>query len=149
MSQITRSALVPYNAKQMYALVNDVLRYPEFLPWCQQSTIVKQGENWMEAELSVQKGAFKQAFTTRNVGVPGESIQMNLANNSGAFKKLTGQWLFIALGKDSCKIEFSLELELGASSLGFILKPLFNSIATTMVDAFSKRAKVIYGDPHE
>lgn len=145
MSQITRSALVPYSAEQMYDLVNDVLCYPEFLPWCQHSAILEQDENWMEAELSVQKRGFKQTFTTRNVGVPGKSLQMTLANSSGAFKKLEGHWLFTTLAANSCKIEFSLELELGASPLGLVLKPLFNTIATTMVEAFSQRAKVIYG----
>jgi ribosome-associated toxin RatA of RatAB toxin-antitoxin module len=143
MSEITRTALVPYSAEQMYNLVNDVLCYPEFLPWCKRSTIIETGTYWMEAELAIHKGPVEQTFSTRNTGIPYESIQMVLRN--GPFKKLQGQWLFKVLDDNSCKIEFTLDFELGQTPLAFILKPLFNNIATTMVDAFYQRAQVVYG----
>jgi ribosome-associated toxin RatA of RatAB toxin-antitoxin module len=142
MSEISRTALVPYSAEQMYSLVNDVQTYPEFLPWCKRSTILEEGANWMEVELAVNKGPVEQCFTTRNTGIPNESIAMEL--KQGPFKKLHGQWLFKALDDKSCKIEFKLEFELGASPLALILKPLFNKIATTMVDAFYQRAQIVY-----
>ncbi|MSP53060.1 MAG: type II toxin-antitoxin system RatA family toxin [Gammaproteobacteria bacterium] len=147
MSEITRTALVPYSTQQMYSLVNDVEAYPEFLPWCKRSTIIDSGTNWMEAELAVHKGPVEQTFSTRNTGIPYESIQMVLSN--GPFKKLHGQWLFNVLDDKSCKIEFKLDFELGQTPLAFILRPLFNKIATTMVDAFYQRARVIYGAAHD
>ena len=149
MSEIVRTALVPYSAQQMYLLVNDVVAYPEFLPWCKRSTILESGHNWMEVELAVHKGPVEQCFTTRNSGIPNESIQMNLKSEKLAIQKLHGEWLFKALDDASCKIEFKLELELGHSPLAMILKPLFNKIATTMVDAFYQRARVIYGAAHD
>lgn len=149
MSEISRTALVTYSAEQMYLLVNDVSAYPEFLPWCKGSTILESGTHWMEVELTVHKGPVEQRFTTHNTGVPNESIQMNLKSEKLDIKKLHGEWLFKALDANSCKIEFKLEFELGHSPLAMILKPLFNKIATTMVDAFYQRARVIYGAEHD
>lgn len=145
MPEISRTALVPYSAEQMYSLVNDVQTYPEFLPWCKRSTILEIGDHWMEVELAIRKGPLEQSFITRNSVVPNKSIQMNLRSKNFDITKLQGEWQFKALDDNSCKIEFKLEIELGISSLAIFLKPLFNNIATTMVDAFYQRAKEVYG----
>ncbi|MGC4009810.1 MAG: type II toxin-antitoxin system RatA family toxin, partial [Pseudomonas sp.] len=72
-THIQRSALLPYPAKALYDLVNDVARYPEFLPWCSASTVLEASDTAMRAELTVAKGSITQRFTTRNVLVPGQS----------------------------------------------------------------------------
>ena len=85
-THIQRSALLPYPARALFDLVNDVKRYPEFLPWCSASQVLEESESLMRAELTVAKGSLSQRFTTRNVLVPGTSIEMNLEN--GPFTEL-------------------------------------------------------------
>ena len=114
-THIQRSALLPYPAKALYDLVNDVARYPEFLPWCSASTVLAESDTAMRAELTVAKGSITQRFTTRNVLVPGQSIEMNL--EEGPFTQLHGVWTFKALGDKACKISLDLTFDYaGASS---------------------------------
>lgn len=105
-THIQRSALLPYPARALFDLVNDVKRYPEFLPWCSASQVLEESESLMRAELTVAKGSLSQRFTTRNVLVPGASIEMNLEN--GPFTELHGVWQFKALGEKACKITLDL-----------------------------------------
>ncbi len=77
-THIQRSALLPYPAQALYDLVNDVASYPEFLPWCSASTVIETSDTHMRAKLEVAKGGMSQHFVTRNVLVPGRSIEMNL-----------------------------------------------------------------------
>jgi len=142
-THIQRSALLPYPAKALYDLVNDVARYPEFLPWCSASTVLSESETAMRAELTVAKGSITQRFTTRNVLVPGQSIEMNL--EEGPFTQLHGVWTFKALGDKACKISLDLTFDYAGALVKATLGPLFTQAANTMVDAFCQRAKQLHG----
>ncbi|WP_127471027.1 type II toxin-antitoxin system RatA family toxin [Thiomicrorhabdus aquaedulcis] len=142
MKKITRSALLPYSATQIYNLVNDVNAYPAFLPWCGGARVVSQNGLEMIAEVTIAKAGIKQTFRTRNHLVPPERIGMQL--EQGPFKALTGEWTFKALDVDACKIFFEVEFEVN-SLLGLALGPIFEHIASTMVDSFCERAKHVYG----
>jgi ribosome-associated toxin RatA of RatAB toxin-antitoxin module len=141
--RINRSALVMFSAQQMYELINDVRSYPEFLPWCASATLLEDDGINMRASLEVSKGGMRQSFTTNNSLKAHEKISMTLVE--GPFRKLKGDWNFIALREDACKVELDLEFELkqGVAKLAF--GPVFNQAANTMVDAFCERAKVVYG----
>ena len=78
MSRISRSALVSYSAKQMYDLVSDIESYSDFLPGCRRGTIIQQSGNEVEAALELAKGSMSYQFSTRNIMVPYESIDMRL-----------------------------------------------------------------------
>ena len=142
-THIQRSALLPYPAQALYDLVNDVARYPEFLPWCASSEVLEVSENHMRASLEVAKGGLSQRFTTRNVLVPGQSIELNL--EQGPFEHLHGQWLFKALGEKACKISLELSFDYAGAIMRATLGPLFNQASNTMVDAFCERARQLYG----
>lgn len=142
-THIQRSALLPYPASALYALVNDVDRYPEFLPWCSSAQILEQDEGLMRAGLTVAKGGLSQQFTTRNTLVPDDSITMDL--EKGPFKQLHGVWSFKALGDKACKISLDLSFEYDSAIVRATLGPLFNQAANTMVDAFCQRARALYG----
>ena len=144
--RINRSALVMFSAQQMYELINDVASYPEFLPWCASATVLEADELVMRASLEVSKGGMRQSFTTQNSLKAHEKISMTLLE--GPFRKLKGDWNFVALRDDACKVELDLEFELkqGVAKLAF--GPVFNQAANTMVDAFCERAKVVYGVGH-
>jgi ribosome-associated toxin RatA of RatAB toxin-antitoxin module len=142
MKSIQRSALLPFSAQQMFDLVNDVNRYPEFLPWCGGSEVVSQGADFMEASVTIAKMGIHQTFTTYNQLISGESIHMELKD--GPFKSLNGCWHFKSLSDEACKISFEVSFEMKAGVLSKVLAPVFEQIASTMVDSFCKRAKEVY-----
>ncbi len=147
MPAITRSALVGYNARQMYALVENIEAYPGFLPWCRSSEIIARRENATTAKLSVGLKGISQAFTTENLNRPGEAIEMKLVE--GPFKSFRAAWKFHALADHASRIEFTMDYQFSAGLLAKVLGPLFDHIANTMVDAFHKRAQAVYGPPQD
>lgn len=142
-THIQRSALLPYPAKALYDLVNDVANYPAFLPWCASTTVIEHTDTLMRASLQVAKGGISQQFVTRNTLVPGQSIEMNL--EEGPFTELHGLWQFKALTDKACKISLDLSFEYSGQLVRATLGPLFNQAANTLVDAFCQRAKQLYG----
>lgn len=142
MTQVNRSALMPYDAQFMFEIVNDVAAYPEFLPWCGRVEIHQQNDHLMEASIQMQMTGLNQWFRTRNNIVPGQSIEMTLLD--GPFKSLDGQWQFVAIAEDGCKIELLLNFEVKQGLAARILKPAFSRIANTMVDSFCERARIIH-----
>ncbi|MCJ8169860.1 type II toxin-antitoxin system RatA family toxin [Atopomonas sediminilitoris] len=140
---IQRSALLPLPAQVLYDLVNDVARYPEFLPWCSASQVLENSAEQMVARLDIAKGGVSQSFVTRNVLVAGERIEMNLVE--GPFSRLNGVWHFKALGEQACKISLDLSFDYAGALAKATLGPLFNQAANTMVDAFCQRAKQLHG----
>jgi ribosome-associated toxin RatA of RatAB toxin-antitoxin module len=144
-THIQRSALLPYPAQALYDLVNDVARYPEFLPWCSSAEIIESTESLMRASLGVAsgQGGLSQHFVTRNTLTPGQSIEMNL--EEGPFTKLHGLWVFKPLGEKACKISLDMTFDYAGAIVKATLGPLFNQAANTLVDAFCQRAKQLYG----
>ncbi|MCE9661167.1 MAG: type II toxin-antitoxin system RatA family toxin [Burkholderiales bacterium] len=143
MNTITRSALVGYGAEAMYALVEDIEAYPQFLPWCRSSRVIERNGDITLAELSVGLKGINQSFTTRNLNRPGTSIELELV--AGPFRRFRASWRFHALGPHAAKIEYSMAYELAGGVLGRVLESLFDHIANTMVDAFIRRAEAVYG----
>jgi ribosome-associated toxin RatA of RatAB toxin-antitoxin module len=142
MTNITHTKKVSYSAQKMYALVNDVGAYPEFLPWCKASEVLTETDKLMIAILTIQKGFFEQSFTTKNILQAPSHITMNL--KEGPFKHLTGTWSFDEIDDDNCEIKFELDFVFNSFKLAFFLEPLFKKIADTMIEAFIKRAEFIY-----
>lgn len=140
---VSRSALVPYAASEMYALVADVEKYPGFLPWCRKARIREPGTDTVEASLEIGRGPIRKTFTTRNVMTRDARIDIGLID--GPFKHLKGCWRFVTLDDQGCRIVLDLEFELSNALLRKTLGPLFSEIANTMVDAFCRRAEELYG----
>lgn len=145
MKKITRTALLPYSAKQMYDLVNDVAAYPQFLPWCGGAEVLQQSESAMRASVTIAKAGIKQNFTTQNHLVDGKRIEMQLVD--GPFKTMRGEWQFKVLDEQACKILFEIEFEMNSGILNMAIGPIFEQIASTMVDSFCERAKQVYPNP--
>jgi ribosome-associated toxin RatA of RatAB toxin-antitoxin module len=145
MKRITRTAISPHSAGELYALVEDVESYPRFLPWCLASTVHERTAGATRATLTVGLSGLRQSFTTLNQNRPGEAIDMRLVE--GPFKAFAAGWRFTPLGAEACRIEFSLEVEFSNGMLARLLEPLFDNIANTMVDAFTRRADERYGRP--
>lgn len=144
MPTIERSALVPYSDAQMYALVNDVDRYPEFVPGCRTATVLESTDGMKVARLDISKAGISKSFTTRNSLEPHERIGMELVD--GPFQYLRGGWSFHALDQNACKIVLKLEFEFANRLLGMAFGKIFNELQSRMVDAFVQRAQQVYGN---
>ena len=148
MPQISRTALVPYSAEQMYQLVNDVQSYPQFLPGCTGSRILESTPGQMTAAVDVSKAGISKTFTTRNQLTSNQSILMNLVD--GPFKKLIGGWKFTPLSQEACRIEFHLDFEFTNKLIELAFGRVFKELAANMVQAFTVRAvEVAYALPEK
>ncbi len=145
MPQIERSALVFYSAQQMFDLVNAVPDYPQFLPGCSSARIVSQSGTDMVATLTVSKAGISHSFTTRNSLVPYQSIAMQLVD--GPFKQLKGGWSFVPLNDKACKVILQLEFEFSSKLIQFAFGKMFSELTASMVNAFTQRARQVYGEP--
>ena len=143
MALVEKSVLIEYSAAQMYALVENVAAYPEFLPWCGGTEILRKEGDVTRAAIIIDFRGIKQRFSTENRATPPRLIEMTLVE--GPFRKLDGTWSFKALGDDACKVEFRLHYEFSSKLLEKIFGPVFHFIASTFVDAFVKRARQLYG----
>lgn len=142
MAVVEKSVLLSYSAEQMFALVDNVADYPQFLPWCGGTSVTVLDENKIRATVHIDYHHVKQSFTTENTRVAPQRIDISLLD--GPFKLLDGSWHFIALTSTACKIEFRLNYEFSSKLLEKVVGPVFNYIASTFVEAFIKRAEIVY-----
>jgi ribosome-associated toxin RatA of RatAB toxin-antitoxin module len=143
MTRIVRSALLPYPAAHVFELVNDVERYPEFIPWCTGAEVMTTDVSTVVAALTVQQGRIRERFVTRNSLRFPERIELTLVE--GPFRRFAGLWSFTRLGDAGCKVELDLDFEM---SFGLVQKAFggfFGRAAGSLVDAFCERARALYG----
>lgn len=146
MKTVQKSVLIWYTAQEMFDLVTDVAKYPQFLPWCDQARVVEGDEHGMVAEIGIAFAGIHQTFVTRNEHVPGHKVDMKLV--SGPFSNLDGHWTFTPVGdagQRACKVELELGYGFKNMALASLVGPVFDKIAGSMVDAFVKRAEQVYG----
>lgn len=144
MPVINRHAIVPYTPAQMYALVDAIEAYPEFLPWCKGAREWSRDEDQVKASIDLAKGGLQKSFTTLNRLQHNKMIEMRLVE--GPFRHLEGFWRFEPLGgEQACKVKLDLEYEFSNALLSMTVGPVFNQVANTLVDAFCQRAQTIYG----
>jgi ribosome-associated toxin RatA of RatAB toxin-antitoxin module len=141
MKRIARSAIVEHAAGQMYALVEDIEAYPQFLPWCRAAQVRERSAHRTIATLTVGLKGMRYEFSTENANRPTEAIDMRL--REGPFRRFEAHWRFHPLGPHAARIEFAMAYELAGGLVARALAPLFDSIANTMVDAFKRRADQI------
>jgi ribosome-associated toxin RatA of RatAB toxin-antitoxin module len=142
MTRVEKSALVKFSAQQMFDLVGDIERYPQFLPWCNGSRILKREGNVVEGEISISKGGFQKKFSTRNTLDYGKKMTVELLD--GPFSHLSGEWNFLALREDASKITLDLDFEMSGLLANLAFGAVFHQICNTMVSSFTQRAKEVY-----
>lgn len=143
MTKISRSALVLFTDQQMFDLVNDVERYPEFLPWCQQVNVHERSVEKMVATVTAQKAGLSSSFTTLNQMTFPSQILMDFQD--GPFDYLRGVWAFKALGDSGSKVTLDLDFKFKRGLVNFAFKKIFEPAADSMMKAFVCRAEKIYG----
>ena len=147
MKTVHKSVLIWYSPAEMFALVTDVVRYPQFLPWCDRASVEEESAQGMVAKVGISIAGLRQSFTTRNRHEPDRKVSLKLVD--GPFSRLEGEWNFLPLGDGSqraCKVDFTLSYDFDNGALAALVGPVFDKIAGSLVDAFVKRAAQVYGD---
>jgi ribosome-associated toxin RatA of RatAB toxin-antitoxin module len=154
MKTVKKSVLIWYSATQMFDLVTHVAAYPQFLPWCDHAKVVQATPDGALAEVGISFSGIKQCFSTQNThSISPEGVRsVGMQLRDGPFSQLDGAWHFRPLGaakaKDApsaCKVELELRYGFDNAALGALVGPVFDKIASSLVDAFVKRAEVVYG----
>jgi len=150
MREVRRHALVPYTAAQMYAIVDAVERYPEFIPWCRAARVSERTATAVVGTLEIHKGGFNATLTTRNSIVPGRRIEF--ASVDGPLKRLEGGWSFAPIPdtgpEQGSRVELNVRFEVRNIALGVVLGRRFEALWDSLVDAFVARARALYGAGH-
>ena len=142
MAVVEKSVLIEHTAAEMFALVDDVEKYPQFLPWCGGVDVHEKTDRQTSATLHINYHGIKAHFSTINQKEFPHLMTIQLSD--GPFKALDGRWRFTPLGESACKAEFKLHYEFANKPLETAVGPVFNVIANTFIDSFVKRAKTLH-----
>ena len=127
----------------MYALVEDVDAYPDFLPWCNDVEVHFRENDVVEATLEFHRGRLSKRFRTRNTMQPKSSMHLELV--SGPFRYLSGGWTFTPLGDAGSKVALDIQFEFDSRALDLVVGRFFEDACNSLVGAFTERAAVVYG----
>ncbi|MEO5338285.1 MAG: type II toxin-antitoxin system RatA family toxin [Magnetospirillum sp. WYHS-4] len=136
---------LPYGSEQMFDLVADVERYPDFLPWCEALRIRGRlgGGTELVADMTIGFKALRETFTTR-VSLQ-RPARIDVKYEQGPFKYLKNRWDFEADGEGRCTIDFEVDFQFRSRLLELAVGPVFGEATRRMVQAFEKRARMLYG----
>jgi coenzyme Q-binding protein COQ10 len=137
--------VLPYTPEQMYDLVADIEKYPEFLPWCLAARIRKRDGNVVYADLIIGFKMIRERFTSR-VKLDRPNLRIDVAYAEGPFRYLNNHWQFEPLPNGHCRIDFYVDFEFRSAILQKLIGVLFNEAVKRMVHAFENRARKLYGD---
>ena len=136
--------LVPYSAEQLFDLVADVGKYPEFLPWCVGARVRSRCDTDLVADLTIGFGPFRESFTSR-VNLD-RSSKILVRYENGPFRYLKNRWIFTP-EQGGCTVDFYVDFEFRSRILQAAIGVVFHEAVRRMVNAFLKRARDIHGAP--
>ena len=136
--------VVPHTPEQLYALVLDVQKYPQFLPWCMAARVKSQSERELAADLIIGFNMFRETFTSY-VEFDPDKLEIDVRYAEGPFKHLTNNWRFLP-HEDGCEIDFYVDFEFNSRLLQSVIETLFTEAVRRMVRAFEDRADDLYGN---
>ena len=136
--------VLPYTPEQMYALVADIERYPEFLPWCVAARIRERRADFISADLVIGFRMFRERFTSHvKLDRPG---RIDVTYAEGPFRYLNNHWSFERV-PGGCRVDFFVDFEFKSRMLQKVIEVLFGEAVRRMVAAFEGRARQLYGNP--
>jgi len=134
---------VPHTPQQLFDLVADIERYPEFLPWCIGSRIKRREGRVLYADLVIGYKMIRERFTSR-VDPQRDVMRIDVTYTEGPFRYLNNHWVF-ELHPDGCVIDFYVDFEFKSRMLQSVIGLFFNEAVRRMVQAFETRADQLYG----
>jgi len=142
MPRHTETQILPYTPQQLFELVADVARYPEFLPWCSAARVMPQTENEFLGELVIRYKGMSESYTSRVMLTPHSAIDVVMVK--GPFEHLTNTWRF-SPENGGTRIDFSLDFQFRSRLLERLMGGFFTKATAKMVGAFKERAEALYG----
>ena len=140
----TEKKFLPHKPEQMFDLVADVGRYPEFLPWCVGARIRSRTETLLVADLIISFKGMRENFTS-NVALDRDAMKIDVTYKDGPFKYLNNKWLFDQTASGQCMLDFYVDFEFKSRILEMVIEILFGEAVRRMVHAFEQRAAQLYG----
>lgn len=129
----------------MFALVADVERYPEFLPWCVATRIRSREENTFTADLIAAFAAFREQYTSR-VRLDPDAKTIIIEYVDGPFEHLTNRWHFVTT-ESGCEVDFDIDFRFRSKTLEALISGVFTKAIRKMTESFEQRAHKLYGTP--
>jgi coenzyme Q-binding protein COQ10 len=137
---------LPYRPEQLFDIVADIERYPEFIPWCVACRVTKRQDNVVWGDLMVGFKVFREKFTSKVTLDRPQRIDVEYIN--GPFRYLNNHWIFIPeQGGEATTIDFYIDFEFQSRILRAAATPVFNEAVRRMVSAFESRAHALHGAP--
>lgn len=143
MTARTTQTIVPYTAAQMYALVADVEKYPEFLPWCVALRVIERSDAGLTADMVVAYKVFRERFRSKVVLDP-KNNRIEAHYVDGPFRNLENRWRFTDRAEGGSVIDFEIAFEFKNFLLQATAQAVFDKAFSRMSDAFVKRADEVY-----
>ena len=135
--------LSPYSAQQLFDMVADVAKYPQFLPWCRAARVTDRTENSFLGELIISFSHITESYTSK-VTLNPEAGTIDVIMVKGPFEHLTNHWVFTPT-ESGTQIDFELDFKFRSKLLEKLIGPLFTKATHKMVGAFKERADQLYG----
>lgn len=143
--EIKRSALVTFSPEQMFDLVIDVERYPQFLPWVAGAELHQRSEHDLLASMEMSRSGVRERFTTRNEFDRPAFMTMQLVE--GPFRLLQGRWTFAPIGDAGTRIELEMRFEFANPVVSMLFGKAFEQSCGQLIDAFIARARQLHVQP--
>lgn len=143
MAKHTETKTLPYNARQLFALVSDVGSYPEFLPWCVGARVYNRRADRFDADVIIGFKMFREKFTSRVT--TREPFAVDVDYITGPMKRLYNHWRFSELENGGCHVDFEVDFEFQNRMMEQMIGKVFSDATERMVDAFETRAHHLYG----
>ena len=137
--------VLPFTPEQLFAVVADIEKYPEFLPWCIATRVRRREGKVVHADMVIGFKMFRERFTTKDMLDPPGRIDVSY--HDGPFKYLDNHWIFEPHGDGHCELDFYIDFEFHSRLFQKMMGVVFNEAVRIMVSAFEKRARAIYGSP--
>jgi coenzyme Q-binding protein COQ10 len=149
MPQFATKRYVQHSASDMFDLVADVERYPEFVPLCRSLRVRKRssdsaGNEIIIADMTVAYKLFRETFTSR-VTLDRTNFEILVEYLEGPFQKMNNRWKFRAASQDACEVEFFIVYEFRSRALGLLMGAMFDAAFRRFSAAFERRADLVYG----
>lgn len=144
MPKFSDTKILPYSSEQMFNLVIDVARYPEFLPWITGATVLSKTNDQMQAELQIGYKFFRERYTSEIIMERPNRIDIKAIE--GPFSKLDNTWSFRQMDDNHIQVDFFIDFEFDSPILSSMMSGVFEDAAKQMIKSFEERAAVLYGD---
>ncbi len=141
--EVRRSALVTFSPEQMFDLVVDVERYPQFLPWVTSAELHEKSDRDLLASMEMQRAGVRERFTTRNTFERPATMTLRLVR--GPFRLLEGRWSFTPIGDAGTRIELEMRFEFANPVVSLLFGKAFEQSCNSLIDAFIVRARQLHG----